>query len=124
MRTFDEAGVVYLGKDGKTGDRGTPMMFVGYVNRESNSYRMWNPSTIRVSVTHDVVWMKRMFQIRPAREHYVVPEPEVGEFDDKPAAEPARDDCSDADSDMPNSTMEKNDEDGVERHATWANHRY
>ena len=38
------------------------MMFVGYPpNRESDSVRMWNPSTNRVMVTRDVIWLKRMF---------------------------------------------------------------
>jgi hypothetical protein len=66
LRTWGEAGVVKEGKDGKTGDRGIAMMFVGYPNnRESDSVRMWNRSTNRVVVTRDVIWLKRMFFTRP-----------------------------------------------------------
>jgi len=62
LRTFGEAGVVKEGKDGKSGDRGTTMMFVGYpANRESDSKRMWNAETNRVVVTRDVLWLKRYF---------------------------------------------------------------
>ena len=50
------------GKDGKTGDRGELMMFVGYPsNCESDSVRMWNPQMNRVVMTRNVIWMKRMF---------------------------------------------------------------
>ena len=34
LRIWGEAGVVAEGKDGKTGDRGATMMFVGYADRE------------------------------------------------------------------------------------------
>ena len=37
------------------------MMFIGYPpNRESDSVRMWNPSTNRVMVTRDILWLKQM----------------------------------------------------------------
>ena len=50
------------GKDGKTGDRGELMMFVGYPsNCESDSVRMWNPQMNRGVMTRNVIWMKRMF---------------------------------------------------------------
>ena len=46
LRNWGEAGVVKLGKDGKTGDHGVTMMFVGYpFSHESDSVRMWNPET-------------------------------------------------------------------------------
>ena len=46
LRTWGEAGVVKDGKDGKTGDRGEAMMFVGYPNnRETDSVKMWDPET-------------------------------------------------------------------------------
>ena len=62
LRTWGEAGVVKLGKDGKTGDRGSTMMFVGYPSsHESDSVRMWNQDTNRVVTTRDVIWLKRMF---------------------------------------------------------------
>ena len=37
------------------------MMFVGYAEQESESVRMWDPSTKRVVVMHDVVWLKRLY---------------------------------------------------------------
>ena len=41
MRTFGEAGVVTRGKHGKLGDRGIPMVFVGYAENHSHDcYRM------------------------------------------------------------------------------------
>jgi hypothetical protein len=37
-------------------------MFVGYAsNHEGNCYRTWNPNTKKVSGTHDVVFLNRMF---------------------------------------------------------------
>jgi len=67
LRTWGEAGVVAEGSNGKSGDRGTEMMFVGYpANRESDSVRMWDPSTNGVVTTRDVIWMKRMYYTRPA----------------------------------------------------------
>ena len=35
IRTFGEAGVVRRGKNGKLGDRGIPMVFVGYADNHS-----------------------------------------------------------------------------------------
>ena len=66
LRVWGEAGVVREGKDGKTGDRGTKMMFVGYPhNRESDCKRMFNPQTKRVVVTRDVIWMHEMYYKEP-----------------------------------------------------------
>lgn len=65
LRTWGEAGVVKVGKDGKTGDRGIKMMFVGYSNRESDSCRMFNPETNRVWSTRDVIWLNKMFYEKP-----------------------------------------------------------
>ena len=46
LRTFGEAGIVKDKKDGKVGDRGITMMFVGYANSHAgNCYRMYNPVT-------------------------------------------------------------------------------
>ena len=67
LRTWGEAGVVAEGSNGKSGDRGTEMMFVGYPeNRESDSVRMWDPSTNGVVTTRDVIWMKRIYYTRRA----------------------------------------------------------
>ncbi len=46
LRTFGEAEIVKDKKDGKVGDRGITMMFVGYANSHpGNCYRMYNPVT-------------------------------------------------------------------------------
>jgi len=50
LRTFNEAGIVKNGKDGKVGDREITMVFVGYADEHAgNCYRMYNPVTSRVS---------------------------------------------------------------------------
>ena len=67
LRTWREAEAVKEGKDGKTGDKGIAMMFVGYpVNQEADSVRIWNPITNGVVTTRDVIWLKRMFFERKA----------------------------------------------------------
>jgi hypothetical protein len=50
-------------KTEKIGDRGvTGSMFVGYAsNHKGDCYRMWNPNTKKISETHDIVFLKRMF---------------------------------------------------------------
>lgn len=65
---FGEMGIVYEGKNAKTGDRGTAMMMVGYADREHDSKRMWNPKTNRTVVTRDIIWMKRMMFERLSNE--------------------------------------------------------
>jgi hypothetical protein len=37
------------------------MMFVGYAEHKSDSGQMWDSRTTRVRVSHDVIWLKRMF---------------------------------------------------------------
>eukprot|EP00804_Cyclotella_cryptica_P000019 CCRYP_013697-RA/>CCRYP_013697-RA protein AED:0.44 eAED:-0.15 QI:0/0/0/0.5/1/1/2/0/583 len=62
MRTFGEAGVVKRGKNGKLGDRGIPMVFVGYAENHSHDcYRMWYPTTRKVTESRDVIWLHRMY---------------------------------------------------------------
>eukprot|EP00804_Cyclotella_cryptica_P006706 CCRYP_008640-RA/>CCRYP_008640-RA protein AED:0.60 eAED:-0.00 QI:0/0/0/0.2/1/1/5/0/1261 len=62
MRTFGEAGVVKRGKNGKLGDRGIPMVFVGYAENHSHDcYRMWYPTTRKVTESQDVIWLHRMY---------------------------------------------------------------
>jgi hypothetical protein len=41
------------------------MMFVGYSDRESDSYRMWNPDTNSVVTSRDIVWLLRMYYKQP-----------------------------------------------------------
>jgi hypothetical protein len=60
--TWGEARIIKTGKDGKIGDQGVMGMFVGYAsNHEGNCYRMWNPNTKKISETHDIVFLKRVF---------------------------------------------------------------
>jgi hypothetical protein len=61
LHVWGEAGVSAEGKDSKTGNRGSPMMFVGYTECKSNSVQMWDTCTTRVIVSHHVIWLKRMF---------------------------------------------------------------
>ena len=43
VRTFGEAGTVKIGKNGKLGDRGCTMMYVGHADGHAGDvYRMWN----------------------------------------------------------------------------------
>ena len=44
LRTFGDAGIVKDKKDGKVGDRGITMLFVGYTDGQArNCSRMYNP---------------------------------------------------------------------------------
>ena len=62
LRTFGEAGTVKDKKDGKVGDRGITMVFVGYANSHAgNCYSMYNPVTSRVCGTRDVICSGRMY---------------------------------------------------------------
>ena len=112
LRTWGEAGVVREGKDGKTGDRGQSMMFVGYANnRESDSVKMWNPETNRVVTT--LIWLKRMFYEQSATDETLDLEPDALE----PTADDAIDDEALADDDddeiPPLSENEEEDEESV-----------
>ena len=123
MRTWGEAGVVYRGKDGKAGNRGVPMMFVGYSERESDTYRMWNPETNSVCNTRDVIWLKRMFYQQP-QGHFVIEEepiePDHNPIDDADAG--VEEQADDTAVEPPEGEVEdETGEDDVERHVTWAN---
>jgi hypothetical protein len=60
LRTFGKAGIVKNTKDGKVGNRGITMMFVGYSSTHAG-YRMYNPVTLQVSETQDIIWLGRMY---------------------------------------------------------------
>ena len=46
MQTWGKVGIVKEDKDGKMGDQGQDMIFVGYpFNQESDSVRMWSLQT-------------------------------------------------------------------------------
>jgi hypothetical protein len=62
LRTLSEAGIVKNGKDGKVGDRGITMVFVGYADEHAgNCYRMYYSVTSRVNVTQDIILLGRMY---------------------------------------------------------------
>ena len=43
-------------------DRGMTCVFVGYaVDHEGDCYLMWNPATMRVHTTRDVIWLNRFY---------------------------------------------------------------
>ncbi len=66
LRIFGEAGIVKNMKDGKVGDRGITMLFVGYSSGHAdNCYRMYNPVTSRVCESRDIIWMGRMYFTSP-----------------------------------------------------------
>ncbi len=62
LRTFDKVGIVRNMKDGKVGNRGITMMFVGYSSAHTgNCYRMYNPVTLQVSETRGIIWLGWMY---------------------------------------------------------------
>jgi hypothetical protein len=62
LRTFGEAGIVKNRKDGKVGNRGITMVFVGYADGHAgNRYRMYNPVTSQVCETRDIIWCGQMY---------------------------------------------------------------
>jgi hypothetical protein len=63
LRTFGEAGIVKDKKDGKAGDRGITMMFVGANSHAGNCYKLYNPVTSQVCETRDIIWCGRMYFI-------------------------------------------------------------
>ena len=58
LHTWGEAGTVKIGKNGKIGDHGITMIFVGYSeNHPYDCYRMYNPETSYVHNTRDIIWL-------------------------------------------------------------------
>jgi hypothetical protein len=56
------AAVVKEGKDGKTGDRGITVMFVGYtLDRTQDTYRFYNKTTNCIIVSRDAIWLNKMY---------------------------------------------------------------
>ena len=82
LRTWGEAGTVKI-KDKSTpkvADRGIQCMFVGYaLDHAPDCYRMWNPSTNRLMITRDIIWLQRMFYQRP---QYIADGPALGTAQD------------------------------------------
>ena len=64
LHTRGEAGTVKTGKDGKIGDRGVTMIFVGFANKHGpDVYRMLNPHTRRTTNNRDVIWLNHMYYV-------------------------------------------------------------
>jgi hypothetical protein len=60
-RTWGEAGTVKVKNKGtpKIANRGIQCMFVSYAKEHTgDTYEMWNPSTGRIHVIRDVIWLK------------------------------------------------------------------
>jgi hypothetical protein len=65
LKTFGEAGTVTTGKDGKVGNRGVTLIFVGYADKHGGyCYRMFNRHTRMISETRDVTFLRRMYYPR------------------------------------------------------------
>ena len=75
---WGEAGTVKIGKNGKVGDRGIPMIFIGYAkNHAKDCYRMYDPSTRMINQTRDVMWLCRMYYPKDPELYDIVSEPIV-----------------------------------------------
>ncbi len=62
LRSFGEAGVVKIGKNGKLGDRRVTCIFVNYANKHSSDcYQMYNPKSGKIIKTRDIQWLNKMF---------------------------------------------------------------
>lgn len=67
LRTWGEPGVVKTKTDAtpKLDDRVT-CMFAGYATSHAGDcYYLWNPTTTKVYMSRDVVWLKHMFHPDP-----------------------------------------------------------
>ncbi|KAL7579260.1 hypothetical protein ACA910_011419 [Epithemia clementina (nom. ined.)] len=67
-RTWGEAGTVtlYDKKVSKLNNRGVHCLFVGYAtNHPEGTYAMYDPKTNGVHTTRDIVWLHRMYYMRP-----------------------------------------------------------
>ena len=68
LRTWGQVGTVTLKTDStpKPNDRGVHCMFVGYsLMHDGDCYQMKNIDTSRVYDTRDVVWLQRMYHVKP-----------------------------------------------------------
>ncbi|KAL7556883.1 hypothetical protein ACA910_022399 [Epithemia clementina (nom. ined.)] len=69
LRVWGEAGTVKIVTTGqsKIKDRGVHCMFIGYAKKHTgDTYLMWDPITKCHHATRDVVWLRRMFYLKPA----------------------------------------------------------
>ena len=94
MKTWREARVVKEEKDGKTGDCGIDMMFVGCsMNCEFDSVQMWNSGTNQVVMTRDIVWLRWMSYSHTTEYDTIYIHP--NDNDEKPCASEIEEDKAD-----------------------------
>ena len=60
LPVWGEGRFTTVGKDSKTRDKGTHTLFVRSSEHKSSSVHMWDPTTMRVVVARDVIWLKRL----------------------------------------------------------------
>jgi hypothetical protein len=80
LRTWGEVGMVKVKTDAtpRIGDRGVKCMFVGYsLDHTADCYEMWDPATLRVNQTRDVIWLNRMYYNRVEQAKNIVVEPDM-----------------------------------------------
>ena len=62
IRIWGEAGTVSMVKNGKVGNRGIPMIIIGYAkNHARDCYCMYNPNTRYVKEMSDITWLHHMY---------------------------------------------------------------
>ena len=73
LRIWGEA-VTVSGKKGKVGNRGTPMIFIGYAkNHAGDYYHVYNPNIGYVTEMRDIMWLHHMYYGKPeARDEDIV----------------------------------------------------
>jgi hypothetical protein len=92
LHVIGEAAVVKEGKDGKSGDRGITMMFVGpAIDRTSDTYRFWNETTNRIITSRDAMWLGRLY-FSPRSSSVLVEDEEIADPGDQAATDDGSDD--------------------------------
>jgi uncharacterized protein YnzC (UPF0291/DUF896 family) len=92
LHVIGEAAVVKEGKDGKSGDRGITMMFVGYAyDCTSDTYRFWNETTNRVVNSCDAIWLGKLY-FSAQSQSVLVEDEEIVDPGDQVAADEGSDD--------------------------------
>eukprot|EP00957_Ditylum_brightwellii_P004967 378223-Ditylum_brightwellii.AAC.1 len=69
LRTWGDAGTVKVKKATipKLSNKGVQCMFIGYaLNHARDCYHMLNLSTMRVMISRDILWLRRMYLNPPS----------------------------------------------------------
>jgi hypothetical protein len=80
LRTWGEVGTVKIKTNAtpRIGDRGIQCMFVGYsLDHTADCYGMWDPATLRVHQTRDVIWLNHMYYNQVEQADNIVVEPDM-----------------------------------------------